>query len=130
MKRATILILTVLSLVSVPAVMACDHDGEKGKMGDKMMMPHGMMGGKSIVSSNDGGVIVLSGNTLYKYDKNLNLVKQVDLPGGPGVMCPVCHMIHKDGKICPMAGKKDKEKEGAEKASDTGPEHEAHHPEK
>ena len=50
-------------------------------MGDKMgkgMMMHAMMP-KQIVASNDGGVIVLAGNKLYKYDKNLVLVKEAEI---------------------------------------------------
>jgi hypothetical protein len=43
-------------------------------------MMQGMMEKSSMVSSGDGGVIVMIGKTLYKYDKNLNLVKQIDLP--------------------------------------------------
>ena len=55
-------------------------------MGDKMgkgMMMHGqmmkMMMPRQMVASNDGGVIVLAGNKLYKYDKNLNLVKEAEV---------------------------------------------------
>ena len=49
---------------------------------DKGMRMHGMMSmmmPKQIVASNDGGVIVLAGNKLYKYDKNLALVKEVEV---------------------------------------------------
>jgi len=42
-----------------------------GKMG--MMMP------KQMIATSDGGVIVLSGNKLYKYDRNLNLVKEAEI---------------------------------------------------
>jgi outer membrane lipoprotein-sorting protein len=34
---------------------------------------------KSLVATNDGGVIVLAGNTLTKYDKDLNLLKEVEV---------------------------------------------------
>lgn len=55
------------------------------RMGGKKGMPSGcMMGGammgKTMVSTDDGGVIVMIGNTLYKYDKNLDLKKQTDIP--------------------------------------------------
>jgi len=49
----------------------------KGMMGKGMMMP--MMMAKQMVASNDGGVIVLAGNKLYKYDKNLTLVKEAEV---------------------------------------------------
>jgi hypothetical protein len=66
----------------------------KGSVMGKGMMRKGMMGGKgmmkmmrmmqqmhpSMVASSDGGVIVLSGGKLTKYDIQLNVVKQVDLP--------------------------------------------------
>ncbi len=39
----------------------------------KMMMP------KSIVASGDGSVIVMVGNKLLKYDKDLNLVKEAQI---------------------------------------------------
>jgi hypothetical protein len=48
---------------------------------------HGSMGGMmraQMLSSSDGGVIVLRGGTLYKYDKDLNLKKQVELPHPEG----------------------------------------------
>ena len=42
------------------------------------MMMHGMMN-KSIVATPDGGVIIVMGNKLLKYDKDLNLVKEVEI---------------------------------------------------
>ena len=52
---------------------------EKERMGGMMMTK--MMGimQKQMVATNDGGVIVLSGNKLLKYDKDLNLVKEAEL---------------------------------------------------
>jgi hypothetical protein len=43
-----------------------------------MMMCQGMMQ-KDIVATSDGGAIVMVDNKLLKYDKNLNLVKEVEL---------------------------------------------------
>lgn len=57
-------------------------------MGKEMKEGHGMMGQymmmkkimeKEMVSSGDGGVIVLVGNKLLKYDKDLNLVKEAEI---------------------------------------------------
>jgi hypothetical protein len=42
------------------------------------MMMHGMMQ-KQMVATSDGGVIVMAGCSLQKYDANLQLVKEVDL---------------------------------------------------
>lgn len=50
-------------------------DWKKGKMG----MPHQ----PTMIATSDGGVIVLSGPKLAKYDKDLNLIKEVELKGGP-----------------------------------------------
>ena len=38
-----------------------------------------MMSNTSMVGTPDGGVIVMMGNELFKYDKDLNLVKQVEI---------------------------------------------------
>jgi len=74
----------------------------RGKMGqgmmqdEGMMQMHGMMGGKAtMVSTEDGGVIVMIGKTLYKYDKDLNLIKQVELP----IEGPMDKMTDKKGKM-------------------------------
>ena len=53
-----------------------------GKHGMFMHKEHGMMDGMmhhqaSMVVTPDGGVIVMKGHKLSKYDKNLNLVKEV-----------------------------------------------------
>ena len=56
--------------------------GQGGMMGGGMMDPMGMgsmMGGGMLAASEDGGVFVLMGNQLFKYDKDLNLVKQVEI---------------------------------------------------
>lgn len=73
----------------------------QGMMGDRPMMKKGMMMGqegmkgarkmmgpcpmmkkmmeKSMIATSDGGVVILVGNKLMKYDKNLNLVKEVEI---------------------------------------------------
>ena len=42
-----------------------------------MQMMNGMQ--KQMVATSDGGVIVMAGHKLFKYDKDLNLVKEVEL---------------------------------------------------
>jgi hypothetical protein len=50
----------------------------RGMLGwDGMMGP--MMRRSSLVATSDGGIIALMGNELSKYDKDLNLVKQVGI---------------------------------------------------
>lgn len=53
----------------------------QGMMGQNMMpgMMMGGMMGKSMVSTEDGVVVVMIGNKLYKYDKQLNLKKEVEI---------------------------------------------------
>ena len=51
----------------------------KGKMNPMMM---GMMHKDSLVATSDGGVVILSGPRLLKYDAELTLVKEVELPKG------------------------------------------------
>ena len=41
--------------------------------------PGGMRMGKELVATTDGGVVVLIGNKLMKYDANLNLVKETEI---------------------------------------------------
>jgi len=59
----------------------------KGRM-DCMKMEKAKM-----VAMNDGSVIILSGNKLLKYDTDLNLVKEVEVP------------MPAWGKQCPMKNK-------------------------
>jgi len=96
MRRIILTVLVgVVILVSAGVVVAQETKGgmmmDEGMM--RMHMMHGMMGKASMVSSNDGGVIVMIGKTLYKYDKNLNIVKQVDLP----MDMPQMNMMDKKG---------------------------------
>jgi hypothetical protein len=44
-----------------------------------MMGMHPMMYSSSLVATTDGGVVVMMGNKLIKYDKDLNLVKEVEI---------------------------------------------------
>jgi hypothetical protein len=49
----------------------------RGWMGMEMMP--GMMGGSALVATKDGDIVVLMGNELFKYDKDLNLIKKVEV---------------------------------------------------
>lgn len=46
----------------------------KGRMMHMMHMMH-----RKIIATEDGGVIVMVGNKLLKYDKDLNLIKKVEI---------------------------------------------------
>jgi hypothetical protein len=99
--KKTIILLTIIAVLGVGsyAVFAKGHMGrgmqssctmdsndmmmQKGMMGQHGMMGmhpmSGMMCGSSLVATEDGNVIVLMGNKLLKYDKDLNLVKEVEI---------------------------------------------------
>lgn len=100
MRKLTIIaIVMAFILTSVSICFAQASDDQTGKMGTMMsgkdMMGHqgmsdqDMMGrdhmGKgmmsnSMVATQDGGVVVMIGNRLYKYDQNLNLKKETEIP--------------------------------------------------
>jgi len=103
MKRMFVVLAAVATLALVPMTgLAQDQTSNSGQtpanqgmmnrqgmMGAQgTMMTHpwpmggGMMGammGRAMVATEDGGVVVLSGEQLMKFDKNLNLVKKVEL---------------------------------------------------
>lgn len=74
-------------------------------MKDKMMH---RKAGAEMVASSDGGVIILQGRKLSKYDKNLNLVKEVELKmdmagmhmkkGEKTCGCPHCQMMKQEAE--------------------------------
>ena len=91
MKRLTcVVVLTVLALAASAISFAQEPGTMKGQMmgkgmkSGKMKMHPGlsmmkrMMSGQ-MVATKDGGVIVMMGNKLLKYDKNLNLKKEVKI---------------------------------------------------
>lgn len=51
---------------------------DKDEMMGMCLMRNKMMK-KEMVATSDGGVIVMSGNKLFKYDRNLNLKKEVEI---------------------------------------------------
>ncbi|MFH1413701.1 MAG: hypothetical protein ABIG56_02530 [Candidatus Omnitrophota bacterium] len=97
MKRALSVALVVFFLAPVFAFAqdaAVESDTSMGMMNKDMMMHKKMMGKegkadmhkkmmgmmeKKIVATEDGGVAILFGNKLLKYDKNLKLIKEVEI---------------------------------------------------
>ena len=78
------------------AMMAMGHGGcMPHMMGMMRMMGH-------LVSTSDGGVVVMMGNKLYKFDKNLNLKKEVEMKIDMKSM--------KGSMACPMMQGETKEK--------------------
>jgi len=109
MKKAILGLVVLSLLISFPA-FAEETKKEEMPMGMGMGRGMGGMGmgmgmGKmcppmmetaQMVATDEGGVIVLAGNKLMKYDADLNLVKEVELKMSKGP---------KEGKICPITGK-------------------------
>ncbi len=109
----------------------------KGMMGDKKM---GMMMGpmmmkmmeKSVVATSDGGIVVLAGNKITKYDKDLNVVKEAEIKVDMDAMQKQMSDMM---KMCPMMkeGMKNMDSESGEnsqRAAETKPDasdHNAHH---
>ena len=95
MKKVICAVIALSFLIALPVFaeeMAKDEmPGVKG-MG-KMCAP--MMPKAQMVATDEGGVIVLAGNKLMKYDADLNLVKDVE------ISMPMPMM----GKQCPLMGK-------------------------
>ncbi len=75
-----------------------------GMMGGKMMGMMGMsaMMQRQVVATSDGGIIVVAGNKLTKYDKDLNVVKEVELKMD---MEGMQKMMENMKNMCPMMGK-------------------------
>lgn len=82
-----------------------NKEGMMDKTGmHKMMMMKGMMN-QSMVATSDGGVIILMGRKLVKYDKDLNMVKEVELKGDPKMieMMKDCPMMKDSMMEMPVA---------------------------
>lgn len=104
-----ILVMTMVFLAAGVSLVSAEEkaDGAKdhhkwGKMG----MEHGMMMKmmeKTVVATSDGGIVIVAGNKISKYDKNLNLVKEIELK-----MDMEClqKSMHEMKAMCPMMGKK------------------------
>lgn len=145
MRKVIVLAISVLFLISSSAfaeenkgsMMGKEMMSEKGMMmksGKMMVMcPMHKMMKKEMVATEDGGVIVMVGNKLLKYDKDLNLKKEseikMDIEGMQSMMeemmekCPMRKMMMKK---CMMMG--DEEKESKEKEeSDMPSGHDTYH---
>ena len=105
MRKAIFLVVVAALFLAVPAISfseeqvqeqapAMPEKGmmEKGMMGQGMMTPEKMkemrpmhemmmkkMMQKEIVATTDGGVVIMVGNKLLKYDKNLNLKSEAEI---------------------------------------------------
>ncbi len=106
MRKAIFFVVLIALFIAAP--LFAEEAGEQ-EMGGKMkqgkmdmMRKCGMMMkkmDKEMVATKDGGVIVMTGHKLMKYDKNLELVKEVKIKTGKEGMYK--KMMEKKGK-CPM----------------------------
>ena len=136
MKKRIFLILILVASISAPLFLYAEDTKEmgmgmmegmkggegKGMMGGKMMGMHmmKMMMEKSVVATSDGGIVVVTGNKITKYDKNLNLVKEAEIKVDMEAMGKNMKEMMAQ---CPMM----KGKEGAGEAPAPEPDHESHH---
>ena len=89
---------------------------------------------RELVATADGGVVVLQGSTLSKYDKDLNLVKELELKCDVEAarakmreMCAACPMNKKAMKEAEKAERCEKKLQGKKAHDDNEKEeHEAH----
>ena len=92
MKRLKTLVILMAVIIAFSAIAFAQEAEEVGvqaaekEMKADKMKKHGMydmmkkkMMEKQIVATKDGGVVVMVGKKLFKYDKNLNLVKEAEL---------------------------------------------------
>ena len=114
--------------------------GGKGMMGmHEMMMKMSDTMRKTVVATSDGGVIIVGLDKITKYDKDLNVVKEVELKADTeGMQKMMGAMMEK----CPMMGKgmmsgdtmgqgTDKATStSSEKSSDADADHASHHKQK
>ncbi|MFC1623963.1 hypothetical protein ACFL28_01400 [Candidatus Omnitrophota bacterium] len=108
MRRKVLSLVVLVAFLALSSLsFAQELDEAKGSMKDRKEAKKGGMKGmmmkkmmeKEMVASGDGGVIVLVGNKLLKYDKDLNLVKEVEIKMDKEGMMKECMEMKK--KWCP-----------------------------
>ena len=109
--------------------------GIKGKdmMDGKMMMCPMMksMMDRNVVATSDGGIVIVAGNKLTKYDKDLNVVKEVELKMDmKGMQKMMSDMMGNCPMMKGMMGGMDKQSDKAQEAAPTTSsevDHASHH---
>lgn len=88
-----VLFFVIVAAMSLGAPLYAEDAKEMGMMGTASGENKGMMGGKmvgmpmmmkmmtdkSVVATSDGGIVVVAGNKITKYDKNLNVIKEAEI---------------------------------------------------
>lgn len=138
--KKIISILTIVVLVAGLTGLSFAEDSAKAKgampdhkmTGDKHMMykkmgmcpMHCMMMKKTMIATQDGGVAVMAGNSLSKYDKDLNLIKEVELKmdtEGMKKMMDECPMRREMMERCKKMGETKEETKENKAAGKTTP---------
>ena len=117
MKRIIFILLAAVVCMSFLSVsFAGDMGGRKGdKKWDKkghgcsMCHMHKMMmaEGKKLIATQDGGVVLMMGNKLIKYDAQLNVVKEAEIKMDMEAMKNAMEEMKKN---CPMCSKMQEKK--------------------
>jgi hypothetical protein len=81
MKKILFVLLAAVICMSFLSIsFARDMGEKKWDKKDKMDCPmYKMMGCKELLATQDGGVVLMLGNKLIKYDASMNLVKEVEI---------------------------------------------------
>ena len=113
MKRIIFILLAAVVCMSFLSVsFARDMGGRKWDKKDKgchmCHMGKMMMGGKELVATQDGGVVLMMCNKLIKYDSAMNLVKEVEVKIDMDAMK---NMMEEMKKKCPMQDKMEDKKQ-------------------
>lgn len=93
-RRIVFAVAVGMVLFSAPAMAQQQAEAiapaPEAKMEKKWDIARGFKYGAALkmVATEDGGVVVLIGNQLLKYDKDLNLIKKVTVDVDPAAICP------------------------------------------
>lgn len=104
MKKLVLLFMLLAFVMTTSVISYAEEKGSmmgkehKGSMKGKGYMPCMMMKKmmqREMVVTEDGGVIVMVGNKLMKYDKDLNLVKEAEIKVDMEAMMEKCREMMK-----------------------------------
>ncbi len=107
-KIIFVLLAAAVCLSFVTVSFAKDRDEKKWDKKDGMKCPMCHMGkmmmcGKELLATQDGGVVLMIGNKLIKYDAQMNLVKETEIKIDMEAMK---NKMEEMKNNCPMCSKK------------------------
>jgi hypothetical protein len=132
MMKKIITFIFATALIACPIIaFAHEHEDKDHEMMEKDMkgrgIKHEMMMRRmqrSVVATSDGGVVIVAGNKITKYDRNLNVIKEVQLKSDE-----MEKMMSEEKSECECHTKNKKSSENAETKTSQNSEadHESHH---